>query len=393
MDVRAILLVGPSAAAGSAREQIAGVPIALLDVLGRSLVHRVIERLHRSVDEIAVIVEGGEGEAEQFARLITSTAALPGVNATVMPAGGEMWRAAEQAFSDFAQDGAEIVVAVRLGHYAEIDFDHMVQFHIDRNARVTSAMHEGQDLGAFAISASRRNDAAYLFRHQFTECREPCMQYAFTGYHNPLADAADLRQLTRDALMLRNAIHPTGKQIKPGVWAGEGARIDRGARILAPAFIGARARVRTAAVLTRCTSVEHHGEVDCGTVVEDASVLPFSYVGAGLDVSQAVVGFRRLISLQRKAEVEFSDPTLISMSSMHAPVRAIASVAALVTYLPKQIFLGFFGKSRREKPTDRSAVVRANPPASHSPALQNAAEQDSAEFPSNLAVARRYGNE
>jgi len=386
-------LVGPSATAGSAREQIAGVPIALLDVLGRSLVHRVIERLHRSVDEIAVIVEGGEGEAEQFARLITSTAALPGVRATVMPAGGEMWRAAEEAFSDFAQDGAEIVVAVRLGPYAEIDFDHMVQFHIDRGARMTSAIHAGQELGTFAISASRRNDAAYLFRHQFTECREPAMPYVFSGYHNPLADGADLRQLTRDALMQRNAIHPTGTQIKPGVWAGEGARIDRGARILAPAFIGAHAHVHTKAVLTRCSSVEHHGQVDCGTVVEDASVLPFSYVGAGLDVAHAIVGFRRLVSLNRNAEVEFSDPTLISMSSMHAPIRVLTSVAALVTFLPKQILLGFFGKSHREKPTDRPAVVRADSPAPHSPALQNAAEQDPAEFPSNLVVARRYGNE
>jgi len=393
MDVRAILLVGPSATAGSAREQIAGVPIALLDVLGRSLVHRVIERLRRSVDQIAVIVEGGEGEAEQFARLITSTAALPGVHATVMPAGGDMWRAAEEAFSDFAQNGADVVVAVRLGPYAEIDFDHMVQFHIDRGARVTSAVHGGRELGAFAISASRRNDAAYLFRHQFTECREPATQYVFEGYHNPLADGGDLRQLTRDALMQRNAIHPTGKQIKPGVWAGEGARIDRGARILAPAFIGARAHIRTAAVLTRCSSVEHHGEVDCGTVVEDSSVLPFSYLGAGLDISQAVIGFRRLISLNRNAEVEFSDPKLISMSSTHAPVRALTSVAALVTYLPKQVFLGFFGKSRREKPTDRPAVVRADSLAPHSPALENAAEHDPAEFPSNLVVARRYGNE
>ena len=59
----------------------------------------MIERLRRSVDEIAVIVESGEGDAEQFSRLITSTAALPGVKATVMPTGGELWRSAEQAFS------------------------------------------------------------------------------------------------------------------------------------------------------------------------------------------------------------------------------------------------------------------------------------------------------
>ncbi|MBI2679077.1 MAG: hypothetical protein HYX28_09875 [Candidatus Koribacter versatilis] len=392
MDVKAIVLVGPGAAEGSAREQVAGVPIPLLDVLGRPLLHRVVDRLRRSVDEIAVIVEGGEGDAETFARLITSTAALPGVKATVMPAGGDMWRAAEEAFSDFAQNGAEVVVAIRLGPYAELDYDHLVQFHLDRGARVTAAVHEESEFGVFAISASRRNDAAYLFRHRFLECREPCTQYPFAGYFNQLAGAADLRALTRDGLLQMNTLRPVGKEIKPGVWAGEGARIDRGARVLTPAFIGARSRVRTAAVLTRCSSVEHHAEVDCGTVVEDSSVLPFSYVGAGLDLAHAVVGFRRLVSLRRNTEVEFSDPTLIAMSSVHAPVRALASAASLATFLPKHILLGFFGKSRREKPADLPAAVRA--PAAHNlPALENGADDGSAKFPSNLAVARRYGNE
>ena len=393
MDVRAIVLVGPSAAPQAAQEQLAGVPIVLLDVLGRPLLHRVIERLRRSVDEIAVIVESGEGDAEQFARLITSTAALPGVKATVMPTGGELWRSAEQAFSDFAQDGADVVIAVRLGPYAVVDFDQLVQFHLDRGARVTAAVHEGEEFGVFAISASRRNDAAYLFRHRFTECREPSTPYPFTGYYNALTDASSLRALTSDALMQKNAIRPTGKEIKPGVWAAEGARIDRGARILAPAFIGARARLRTASVLTRCSSIEHHAELDCGTVVENASVLPFSYVGAGLDVAHAVVGFRRLFNLKHHAEVEFSDPTLIAMFSVHAPVRALASVAALVTFLPKQIFLGFFGKSHREKPTDLPATMRGSADTRREPALQDNAAQDPAEFPSNLAVARRYGNE
>jgi hypothetical protein len=139
--------------------------------------------------------------------------------------------------------------------------------------------------------------------------------------------------------------------------------------------------------------VEHHAEVDCGTVVEDANVLPFSYVGAGLDVAHAVVGFRRLFNLPRNAEVEFSDPALIGMSSVHAPVRALSSAAALAAFLPKQIFLGFAGKSRRAKPTALPAAVRGQSPTLRSPDLPNAAAEESAEFPSNLAVARRYGNE
>jgi NDP-sugar pyrophosphorylase family protein len=387
MDVRAIVLVGPSDNGPS--EQIAGVPIALLDVLGKPVAQRVAERLRQQgVDEVAIIAEPDSSGILDYAR----TAAAPGIKWTVTGA-GEVWRAAEQSFSEFAQNGADVVLAVRLGPYAEIDFDHLVQSHIDTGARVTAAVRDGVEFGAFAISSSRRNDAAFLFRHHFTQCRVPCTPYSFTGYFNRMETAQDLRALSRDGLLQKNAVRPAGREVKPGVWAGDGARIDRGARVLAPAYIGARARVRAAAVLTRGTTVEHHGEVDCGSVIEDANVLPFCYVGAGLDVSHAVVGFRQLVHLKRNAVVEFSDPKLVGMLSVHAPVRALATAAGLAAFLPKQIFLGFFGKSRREKPADLPVAVHTPAAALHPPDLQKTADENPAEFPSNLAVARRYGNE
>jgi NDP-sugar pyrophosphorylase family protein len=390
MDVRAIVLVGPPADDDGSKERLAGVPLALLDVLGKPMLHRMVERLQAGgIDHVSVICCSGSGDAAQFARL----AQLASVRWSFAANDEEMWRLAEQRFSDSAQEGAEVVVALRMGPYAELDFDHFVQYHLDQGARVTAATHDGSEFGIFAISSSRRNDAAFLFRHRFTECRTPCTRYALTGYFNPLAVAADLRLLARDGLFLRNAIRATGKERKPGVWVADGARIDRGARILAPAFIGARARVRAAAVLTRGASIEHHADIDCGSVIEDTNVLPFSCVGAGLDVSHAVVGFRRLYHLKHATEVEFSDPKLVGMSSVYAPVRALASAASLAAFLPTQIFHGFFGKSRREKPMDLPAAVQSPPPALQSPALHSSAENKPAEFPSSLAVVRRYGNE
>ena len=390
MDVRAIVLVGPPADDDGKRERLGGVPLALLDVLGKPMLHRMVERLRAAgIEKVSVICSTGLGDAAQFARL----AQLPDVSWSFAMNDDEMWRLAEQRFSESAQEGTDAVLALRMGPYAELDFDHFVQHHIDQGARVTAATRDGREFGVFAISASRRNDAAFLFRHRFTECRVPCTQYAFTGYFNPLAGAGDLRLLSRDGLFLRNGVRPIGKEKKPGVWVADGARIDRGARILAPAFIGARARVRAAAVLTHATAVEHHADVDCGSVVEDTNVLPFSSVGAGLDVAHSVVGFRRLYHLKHHTEVEFSDPKLIGMSSVYAPVRALASAASLAAFLPTQIFHGFFGKSRREKPTDLPAAVQAPSPALQSPALQSSAEKDPAEFPPNLAIVRRYGNE
>ena len=103
------------------------------------------------------------------------------------------------------------------------------------------------------------------------------------------------------------------RELKPGIWVGDGARIHRKARIVAPAFIGAYSKIRASALITRGSAIEHHAEVDCGTVVENSTVLPFTYVGAGLDVMHSVVGFRRLAHLVRKVEVEISDAKLVGM--------------------------------------------------------------------------------
>lgn len=390
MDVRAIVLVGPAPEAShvTGPGHIAGVPLPLLDVLGKPVLHRALERLRKfRVDEVTVICEAPDGPAAQF----SSLAAHPGVR-WISAARGEMWRRAEHVFADFVQAGAELVIAVRLGPYAEIAWDDIVQFHLDQRARVTSACRDGSEFGVYVMSSSRRNDAAFLFRNRFTRCRVPCTQYDFAGYFNPLLGAADLRRLATDAFLGHADIAPAGREIKPGVWAAKGARIHRGARVLAPAFIGALARVRTAAVITRCSSVEHHAVVDCGTVVEDASLLPFSYLGAGLDLSHAVVGFRHLLHLRRNVEVEIADPKLLDMKSMYAPVRALASAASLAGFLPTQIFRGFFGRSHRQKPSALPDSVSAPSAALPSPAIPDAGGSP-AEFPSNLAVARRYGNE
>jgi NDP-sugar pyrophosphorylase family protein len=195
-----------------------------------------------------------------------------------------------------------------------------------------------------------------------------------------------------DGLYGTCALKPVGSEIRPGVWVGEGARIQPGARVLAPAFIGSYSRVRRTAVVTAFSAVEHHAEIDCGSVVEDSNVLPYTYVGAALDVSHAVVGHHRLVHLKREAEVEIADPKLLGTVSPHAPLRALASAAALAAFLPKQVLRGVMPKQRQCAPSLGAAVTTPST-ALKSPAAQHASEKAESEFPSNLVIARRYGNE
>jgi hypothetical protein len=392
MDVRAILLIGAaqagSAASGAASETVLGVPIAAVDVLGKPIVHRVAEQLLAGGVSAVNIIADGDANPPASARQDLA----PGVTFTLAE-GGQLWNQCERTFEEVTDGGAELVIVWRMGSYAEPNVEHLVQWHLDHGARTTELCDAtGQSLEMYVVCGSRRNDAAYLFRHQLQGTRMPSCTYPHYGYVNRLRTAADLRQLTADGLLARNAVTPLGREIKPGVWVGTGARVQRGARLVAPCYVGAHARVRSAAVLTRATAIEHHAEVDCGTVVEGATVLPFSYVGAGLDVAHSIVGYRKIAPLKRPVEVEVTDPKLIGMASEHAPVRAASKAGALLAFLPAQLVRGLFAKKRGEQAAELPAAIKAPSAALREPAAQGTGHT-SPEFASNMVVARRYGNE
>ncbi len=386
MEVRAILVVG-SQAEGFGLEVLGGVPVATVDVLGRAVVQRTLDRLFASGISAATVV--GDTGPLPLADLRSGPLDVSYVAAP----GQQLWRAAEIAFNAAAEAGAETILVQRLGPYSELDYDALLQFHLDQHNRATAvALPDGATLDAFAISASRRNDAAFLFRHQMRQIRTPGAPYVFAGYHNPLRDARDLRKLAVDAFYGACGITPVGAEVRPGIWVGEGARLHRGARVLAPAYIGRYTNVRASAVVTRCSVLEQHAEVDCGTVIEDSNLLPFTYVGAGLDVVHCVAGNGHLFHMKRQAAVRIGDPKLISAVSPRAPSRLLRGAAST---LPVRFLLGMFAGLQQDPPLPISVATNAHAAALTPPAARQTAEGQETSFPGNpnLVVARRYGNE
>jgi carbonic anhydrase/acetyltransferase-like protein (isoleucine patch superfamily) len=381
MDVKAIILVGGNT---PPREQLAGVPIAFLDVLGEPVVLQLLNRLeHFGVSAAAVVTDFAVSRSP-----VARSAFRPGLR-SVEAKGHHFWRAIEYVFNDFAQSGSELVLVVRLGSYAEIDYEDLVQFHLDKQCRISSVSGpDGTPVDTFVISASRRNDAAYLFRHELREMRTGCEEFFHRGYTNPLRNAGDLRLLALDSFAGLTSISPRGEQIKPGVWVGENAKIHRNARVLAPCFVGANAKIRASALLTRGSVVEHHVAVDCGTVVENSTVLPLSMIGAGLDITNSVLGFSRIWSLKRNIEVPIEDPRLVGMLQ-NTRRRVVSNAARLALFLPKVLSQAVLGRTSKPEPAVAESVRR---PAA---ALKNAdpATQESLSPASDLISARRYGNQ
>jgi hypothetical protein len=307
----------------------------------------------------------------------------------------QFWQTAENTFSEYVEGGAELVIALRVGPYVELDYEEMIQHHLRHHCPVTMAVDaDGASLDIFLVNASRRNDATSLFRSKLQKLRTHCQSFRVSCYSNRLKTAADLRYLALDGLLHKNSISPEGIETKPGVWVAKSARIHPKARIVAPAYIGVYSKIRAAALITRGTAVEHHAEIDCGTVVENSTVLPYTYIGAGLDVMHSVVGFHRLSHLIRKVEVEISDRKFVGMPAVGVLSRLAGSTAALFTFLPKVIYRGFFSPSHSGSAADTPECSEEQAAALKIPATEAPGSgPEASEFPSTLAVARRYGEQ
>jgi len=386
MDIRGLLLVNSANIKEDETEFLTAGPLGAIEVAGKSPLERMADRLRQfGISSITAVVESAS---------ITLSREAASAAITYLSSPRErFWRTAENAFNDMAQNGAELVVLVRLGAYAEIDFERLVQAHIDRGGRVSQMTHMGNHLDVFCISASRRNDAASLLRSRLTRCRSECPLIEHFGYVNQLADARDLRQFAIDILTRQIETCPAGVEIRPGVWASR-AYIEKGARVLAPAYIGESARIRAGAVITRCSSIEHHVQVDCGSVVENSSVLPYSYVGAGLDLAHSVAGMRRVANLRRDVTVEIADPKLLDTVSATSGKNMLNSTLELFTYLPRVAWQGILNGGRQPQP-DLNAALRKT-----APALRNAAgyetpacDTEAAQKFPNMVVARSNGHQ
>lgn len=387
MDIRGLVLVNAGASSEAGDFPWATTPPALMDVAGKTPLQRIAERLGRcGISQVTAVVEGPV--APQSALNSPDTLRYSSTSRQ------RFWRAAENAFNEMAQEGAELVLVHRMGPYVEADFERLVQFHLERGCRVSQLCDGLEGMEIFCISASRRNDAASLFRSALTRCRTDCPMLEHEGYANPLATAADLRQFAIDILTLKVDTAPAGEEWRPGVWVAPGARIEKGARLIAPAFVGRAARLRSGAVVTRCSCIEHHSEIDCGTVVENSSVLPYSYIGAGLDLAHSVAGMGTVANLRRNAVVEMADARLIGHIAATSGRNFIKAAGGFFTFVLKQIWQGTPATERAPEPDLNTALRQTSPALGDAAGFQApACDTKAADDFAGLVVARRYGNE
>ena len=305
MSETAILVVGSQSLFPSTCESLfpcdsqPEAPLACLEILGASLVERMAERFERSgVSRVWVVAEN------RLARFIPwrlrkriSWLASPADEAA----------AVDRISREEARRGIKTLLLVGVGPYFEFEPAEILRFHRAQRA-VSTVVCDGDGALPFWVFSAGDASRTALFGGSDSAAAS----FPLNGYTNRLADPAQLRRLITDAFEGRSGLVPRGRQVQPGIWLGDGARIHRDAQLIAPVFIGSKARLHASAVVSQFSHVECRSVVGYGSVVERSSVFPYTHVGRGLEVVNAVVDGGKLLSLHRNVAVEINDATILS---------------------------------------------------------------------------------
>lgn len=275
-------------------------PLACVEVLGRSVVGRLIDELRRAgVETIAVFADATI--APRHARVDSSA------NITLCSA-EDPWDMAAQKLAGYAENSIDAVLLMRASAYVEFDLAEFLQSHREQGKAATRAFDNEGSLDIWIVDKARIPGNENLLTTLRTS---KLAHYKVRGYVNRLEHPRDLRRLVMDGLTSRCGFRPQALETRPGVWIDEGAQVNRDARIVAPAYIGRGSRVEAQCLITRCSNIESNCQVDYGTVVEDSSILSNSYVGIGLDLSHSIVDGNNLLNLERNVTLEIADPCVI----------------------------------------------------------------------------------
>ena len=298
--VGAIVIVGSGGDGGAERQlssssmQLEHGCLACIELLGRTVLGRTIEELlHRRIDSVAVIA------SKPFA------SAVIGHEQVAFFTAQDVWQKAWEKAGAFH---AEAVLVVRLGAYVEFDPADLLQFHRDQGRAVTRAWSDDGSLDVWVVDPEIFGQNNGLV--SCLESENPA-RYFVPGYVNRLESARDLRQLITDGLGARCHFRPQGTEIRPGIWLGHGAEVERTARLVAPVYIGRASKIADQCLITRGSNVESNAKVDYGTVIEDSTVLSNTYVGIGLDLSHSIVDGDNLLHLQHGVSLKISDPVVL----------------------------------------------------------------------------------
>lgn len=170
-----------------------------------------------------------------------------------------------------------------------------------------------------------------------------------------LADGAAFHAALLDGMAEAGRQRVGAREVAPGVWTGLRSRIDPGARLRAPCWIGERVWVRARATVGPGAVVEDDAIVDEDAEIEGSWVGPRTYVGAMTHLDHSLAWGSGLYDWRRDSLTEVVDAFLLGdlgegggeRVSRSWTGRLTAAVAAALSS-PVVLLAAFRARARRE---------------------------------------------
>jgi carbonic anhydrase/acetyltransferase-like protein (isoleucine patch superfamily) len=237
---------------------------------------------------------------------------------------------AYKALGGLAKQGVERLLMIKLKSYAEMDLADLLRFHCQRQNSVTEVHDSRGQLGVCVLDHLALPATLEKFKPPYRPTGHECIPYPFRGYVKRILSATERQELVGDSLTGACAMRPFGTEIREQVWVGKDVSLASSAKIIGPTYIGDRTIVRAGAIIGPFTSVESDCVVDCGTTVEQSTVLPHTYLAPGLLIRNALVDGGYLEDLGCGAVVDLLPAGLADrMQRRESDLQASSDVLAL----------------------------------------------------------------
>jgi mannose-1-phosphate guanylyltransferase/phosphomannomutase len=119
--------------------------------------------------------------------------------------------------------------------------------------------------------------------------------YVFDAYWTDIGNLEQYQQANYDAIGHALTLDPLGTEIRPGVWAGEGSRVDDGARLEGPIVLGRDVRIGAGATIVGPSVLGDRTIVERGANVSRSVVWEDCYLGEEASLNDCTVADRATI--------------------------------------------------------------------------------------------------
>jgi hypothetical protein len=275
-------------------------PYVTRSILGTSLIDRTIERLKLAG---AVSIQTLKGAAFNHVFPWRSAKATPPL---------VDW---EEAVSRQINEGIEHLLLLRLAAYSDLDCSSVIQFHSRSGSPLTQVYAPSGSLDMAIVNAKVLRESDHSYCKTISGLIPQQRRFLYRGYVNRLATPEDFFNLVRDGLYGACGLRPTGREVRQGIWLGDGACVDSTASLTAPIFIGENSLISPDCTITGTCSIERDCKIDVGSSICQSCIFPETYIGPALNVRRSLVQGSRLFHLDRKVEISIADPQLAAANS------------------------------------------------------------------------------